>query len=218
MNGQVIDQLGTQIDPEKDELSIDGRPIQRKEPPRVYWMLHKPDQVLTSMRAEGDKSTIYDLPSLKELSFRVSSVGRLDYRTEGLLLLSNDGEFVHRMTHPSYKVPRHYYALITGKLSEQELQTIKKGVPLEDGVTGKIDIHYAHGKKLGASRGSWYIVTVYEGRNRLVRRIFEHFDHKVVRLIRYGMGPLRMPETLKPGEYLQLSSKDIKALKSLVQL
>jgi len=214
----VIKQLGTQIDPEADELTVDGQAIVRKEPPRVFWMLHKPDQVLTSTRAEGGKETIYDLPALKDLPFRVSPVGRLDYRTEGLLLLSNDGEFVHRLTHPSYQVPRHYYVLITGKLTEEQIKVIKKGVPLSDGVAEKVEIYYAHGKKLGASRGSWYIVTVHEGRNRLVRRIFEHFDHKVVRLIRYGLGPLRMPETLRAGEYLQLSSKDIKTLKSLVQL
>lgn len=214
----MITQLGTQIDPSQDQLSIDGQPLDRKEPPRVYWMLHKPDQVLVSSHADGGKETIYQLPSLKGLPFRVMPVGRLDFRTEGLLLLSNDGEFVHRLTHPSYKVPRHYYVLITGKLSEQEMQLIKKGVPLEDGVVEQVEIHYAHGKSLGASRGSWYIMTVYEGRNRLVRRIFEHLNHKVVRLIRYGIGPLRLPETLKAGEYIQLSSKDIKALKSLVQL
>jgi 23S rRNA pseudouridine2605 synthase len=217
INGEVVVNPAVQFDPERDELTVDGRKIGHKAPPRVYWLLHKPDQVLSSRRSDGGKMTLYDLPALQGLSFRVLPVGRLDYRTEGLLLLSNDGDFIHRMTHPRFKMPRHYYVLINGKLPDDALRTIRRGVELDDGPVRRCEIQYLHGKNLGASRGSWYMITVFEGRNRLVRRIFEHFDCKVVRLIRYGFGPLRLPEDLRPGEYRQLRTEELKTLNHLTQ-
>lgn len=215
INGKIVQEMGSLIDPEVDELSIDGRPVSKGAPPKVYWMLHKPDMTLTSTRSQEDKPTIFDLPSLRGLSFQVFSAGRLDYRTEGLLILSNDGQFIQHLTHPRYGVARHYYALVTNKLSDAQLAQLRKGVELEDGAVKGVEIQYAHGKKLGASRGSWYIITVHEGRNRLVRRLFEHFGLKVVRLIRYGIGELRLPEDLKPGQYLQLTPSQIRSLKAL---
>ena len=213
VNGNVVTELGTKINPLVDELAIDGNPVEREAPPLVYWMLHKPDLCLTSHKGDGDKATVFDLPSLNSLPFKLNAVGRLDYRTEGLLLLSNDGEFVHHLTHPKYKVPRHYYALVNKKLSAQQIAEIQKGVSLEDGKTGPIEIQHAQTMKLGKTTGNWYYLTVHEGRNRLIRRLFEHFDLKVVRLIRFGFGHMRLPDDLKPGEYVQLSSEDIAKLK-----
>jgi len=210
--------LGTKLDPDTDKVTIDGRPVVGKSPPRVYWMLHKPDEVLTSRYDEFQRKTIYDLPMVKKATFLVSPVGRLDYRTEGLLLLTNDGELANRLTNPKYHVPRTYHVLITGKLTPDEEKAIKSGVTLEDGKVGQTELRYAHGRNLGASRGSWYVVTVYEGRNRLVRRIFEHFDHKVVRLLRVAFGDLHLPEELKPGEYRQLTSEQIHELKKAARL
>ena len=215
INGKTVTEMGSLIDPASDELAIDGKPVTRQAPPKVYWMLHKPDMTLSSTKPEEGKDTIFDLPSLRGLSFQVYTAGRLDYRTEGLLLLSNDGQFIQHLTHPKYGVARHYYALVTNKLSDQQLAMLRKGIQLEDGPVKGVEIQYAHGKKLGAGRGSWYIVTVHEGRNRLVRRLFEHFELKVVRLIRYGIGDLRLPEDLKPGQYKQLSPAQIRDLKKL---
>lgn len=187
-------------------------------PPRVYWLLNKPDKVLTSRRAQSERLTIYDLPALKKLPFLVAPVGRLDFRTEGLLLLSNDGELVHRLSHPSFKLPRHYQILINGTLTPQQEQVIRKSVPLEDGATKNVKIKRLVGEKIGTSKGSWYLVTVEEGRNRLVRRIFEHFDFKVVRLVRTGFGDLRLPASLAPGEYVQLTRAQIQSLKKATDL
>jgi 23S rRNA pseudouridine2605 synthase len=173
---------------------------------------------LTARHDEFARQTIYDLPMLKKVPFLVSPVGRLDYRTEGLLLLTNDGDLASRLTHPKYEVPRQYHVLITGKLTEAQEKQIVKGIDLEDGPTGKAIIRYAHGKNLGASRGSWYAITVYEGRNRLVRRMFEHLGAKVVRLIRVSYGEVRMPEELAPGEYRQLTAEEILSLKKSVNL
>lgn len=184
----------------------------------MYWLLNKPDQVLTARKDPEGRTTLFDLPSLKKVPFVISPVGRLDFRTEGLLLMTNDGEMVHRLTHPSYKVPRHYQVLINGKLKKEELQAIEKGVNLKDGKTLPCEVTYVQSKNLGKSNGSWYVITVYEGRNRLVRRLFEKYNHKVLKLIRYGFGDLRLPEDLEPGEYKQLTSDEILHLKKATDL
>jgi 23S rRNA pseudouridine2605 synthase len=218
VNGRVVKELGSKVTPGIDQLAIDGKPLVQKAPPRVYWMLNKPDEVLTARSDTFQRTTIYDLPQLRKCPFLVVPVGRLDYRTEGLLLLTNDGEMANRLCHPKFHVPRSYHVLIGGKLTTEQERQIKHGITLEDGPTGRIDLRYAHGKNLGASRGSWYMITVYEGRNRLVRRVFEHFGLKVVRLLRVGFGDLALPEDLKPGEYQQLSSEQIVSLKRATQL
>jgi 23S rRNA pseudouridine2605 synthase len=217
VNGRKVTEAGTKVDPDADKVTVDGKPVGGK-PPRVYWLLHKPDEVLTARKDGWDRPTIYDLPRLKKVPFLVAPVGRLDFRTEGLLILTNDGELANRLAHPKYKLPRIYHVLITGKLTPQEEAKLKKGMKLEDGMTLPADLRYAHGKNLGASRGSWYAITVYEGRNRLVRRMFEHLGHRVVRLLRVGFGELRLPEDLKAGDYRQLTSAQIASLKRATSL
>ncbi len=218
VNGRVVSELGVKITPGVDQITINGKLVAAAPPPRVYWLLNKPDQVLTARQDEHQRQTIYDLPRLAKMPFLVAPVGRLDFRTEGLLLLTNDGELANRLCHPKYKIPRHYHVLISGRLSEQQESAMRSGVTLEDGPTQRCELRFAHGKNLGQSRGSWYAITVFEGRNRLVRRLFEHFEHKVVRLIRVGYGDIRLPEDLEPGDYLQLTSAQIGALKRATDL
>ena len=218
VNGKVVTEQGTKVDPEEDRIQIKGQNIKEKAPPKVYWILHKPDKVLTARPdVSSDKMTIYDLPKIAKTKFLISPVGRLDFRTEGLLLLTNDGELNYRLCRPEFHVPREYQVLVDEKLSkEQELQ-IRKGLELEDGPIKRIKLTYVVGAKMGNSSGSWYMVTVYEGRNRLVRRIFEHFDRKVVRLIRIGFGDIRLTPQLKPGEYRQLTGAEVAGLKSVTR-
>ena len=218
VNGKLVTEQGMRIDPNTDKVTVLGRHINNTPPPRVYWLLNKPDMVLTSRPDGTGRMSIYDLHSTRDLQFLVSPVGRLDYRTEGLLLLSNDGELVHRLAHPKYKVPRYYNVLIDGRLSYEEESALRRGIELEDGITGKSEVIFAHSVNLGQSRGSWYFITVFEGRNRLVRRMFEHFGFKVVRLVRYGFGDLRLPDDLPAGEYRQLTNSEIKYLKDSVNL
>lgn len=218
VNGSVTSELGTKIDPSADQIRLDGRLLQEAEPPRVYWMLHKPDLCLTSRKSQGDMSTIFELPSLKRIKFMLFPIGRLDFRTEGLLLLSNDGELVHRLTHPRFKVPRTYQVLVNRRLSSQEESELRQGIELEDGKTQGVQLQFLQGKDLGNSKGYWYLLTVFEGRNRIVRRIFEHFDIKVVRLIRMAYGDITLPDDMKPGDCKQLSSGQIKFLKQQVGL
>lgn len=218
VNGKTVKEMGTKIDPDLDKVSVNGKILSNKEPPRVYWMFNKPDLYLTAAIGQEDKRCIFDLPKLKKVPFKLSPVGRLDYNTEGLLLLSNDGELVHRLSHPSFKLPRIYQVMINKRLSEDEERALKKGIELEDGPVKKVELRYLDAQATGKSSGQWYIITVYEGRNRLVRRIFEHFGRKVKRLIRSGFGDLKLDLDLKAGDYRQLTTKEIKYLKKQVDL
>lgn len=214
LNGVTISSMGVKVIPGTDEIRIDGKHVREVEPPKVYWMLHKPDMCLSSHQSQGNKQTIFDLPALADIPFKVNCVGRLDYRTEGLLLLSNDGDFIHHLTHPSNKVPRVYYVLSNKKLSKDQLNLMRSGIPFADGKTLPCQILSIHGSKMGKTTGTWYQVTVYEGRNRLVRRLFEHFEAKVVKLFRHSIGDLRLDESLKPGSYRQLTSNEIRSLRN----
>lgn len=197
---------------------VDGKIVADKAPPKIYWMLNKPDLTLTSRRGEEGMATIYDLPALKHVKFRLNSVGRLDFRTEGLLLLSNDGELVHRLTHPSYKIPRTYQVLFSRRLKPEEEKAIRQGITLDDGPTQGAELQFLQSVEIGASRGAYYIIKIKEGRNRIVRRSFEHFEGRVLRLIRMAFGDLTLPESLAPGDYRQLKPNEIKNLKDAVGL
>jgi 23S rRNA pseudouridine2605 synthase len=214
VNGKVVRELGTKVNPESDRVALDGKVVKTKVPPKVYWLLHKPDKILTARSDEiTNKPTIYDLPMVAKAKFLVSPVGRLDFRTEGLLLLTNDGELSYRLCRPEYHVPRQYQVLLSERLTKEEEQEIKKGILLEDGPVKDVKITFVHGTNMGVSTGSWYLVTVHEGRNRLVRRLFEHFNKRVVRLIRIGFGEIRLPSDLPAGEYRQLTADEVLTLR-----
>ncbi len=218
VNGVVTKNLATKIDPSEDRIKVGGKAVIRKDPPKVYWMLHKPDSVLTAAKGQAEKPCIFDLPKLRKLSFKVASVGRLDYRTEGLLLLSNDGDLVFKLSHPKFKVPRTYQVMISKRLTDEEEAQVRKGVKLKDGPVEKIMLKYGNAQKIGKTRGYWYEITVFEGRNRLVRRIVEHMDARVIRLVRTGFGDLQLDDDLKPGHYRQLTNKEISYLRNSVEV
>lgn len=214
VNGKIVRELGTKVNTELDSVALDGKTLKSKLPPKVYWLLHKPDKILTARSDElTGKPTIYDLPMVSKAKFLVSPVGRLDFRTEGLLLLTNDGELSYKLCRPEYHVPREYQVLLNSRLTKEEEQQIKKGVTLEDGPVKDVQIAYVHGANMGVSTGSWYMVTVHEGRNRLVRRLFEHFGKRVIRLIRIGFGEIRLPGDLPAGEYRQLTNQEVLTLR-----
>ncbi len=212
VNGEKAS-LGQKIDPDKDRVEVKNKTLTHKAPPaKVYWLLNKPAGFLCSRKSEGDKETIYDLKALRKLTLRVNSIGRLDYMSEGLLLLSNDGELSHRLCHPSFKLARSYKVLINEPLSKEDLQKIRQGVELDDGMA-RCEIVPANQTNLGRSTGAFYFVTVLEGRNRLVRRIFESQGKRVLRLVRDGFGDIKLDMDLKPGEVRQLTPSEIKYLK-----
>jgi 23S rRNA pseudouridine2605 synthase len=212
VNGKQVVELGTKVNTETDRIFLDGKLVRSKLPPKVYWLLNKPDKILTA-RSDDDKPTIYDIPMVAKAKFLVSPVGRLDFRTEGLLLLTNDGELSYKLCRPEYHVPREYQVLLDARLTKEEEQLIRKGVELEDGPVKNVKITFVHGTNMGVSTGAWYVITVHEGRNRLVRRLFEHFNRRVVRLIRVAFGDIRLPVDLPSGEYRQLTADEVSKLR-----
>lgn len=218
VNGVVETAMGRQIDPAKDKVKFRGKLLSDAAPSAVYWLLNKPDATLTTKSDPEGRPTVFHLPSLQRIPFPVISVGRLDYKTEGLLLLSNDGELAHRLMHPSFHLPRTYDVLLPKKLTEAQLKRFAQGIRLSDGPTAALDIRPVGTKNMGKSHCYWYRLVVHEGRNRLVRRIFEKLGLRIVKLVRVAYGPIRLPPDLPPGEITALTPDQILRLKQLVGL
>ena len=193
LNGQIVKDLGQKADPEKDDLRLDGERIGGKPTRLHYLILNKPLNCMTTMHDEEGRLCVGDL--LRKADARLFPAGRLDWDSEGLLILTNDGEFANRITHPRYEVPKIYLAKVEGHPTELRLNKLRRGVTLEDGPTlpAKVELH-RKGKQ-----HDWLRITLTEGRNRIVRRMCQRIRHDVIKLKRIGVGPLRLGD-LKPGE------------------
>jgi len=213
VNGTVITELGTRVDPDKDKVSVDGTRISTR-PKFHYIMLNKPEHIMTTRRDDRSRPTIYHLRSLKNSPIQLSSVGRLDFDTDGLLLLSNDGELVHRLMHPKYEVERCYRVKISRQLSQEELNKLRTGIRLRDGLARVQRVKLA--KKNPSS--FIYELTVTEGRNRLIRRIFEALRRPVLKLTRIAYANIQLPRELRHGEVCTLTPKQVHVLKGIVGL
>jgi 23S rRNA pseudouridine2605 synthase len=208
VNGRIVTELGAKADPATDHIKVDGKLLQFKQP-GLYIMLHKPPGFITTMSDPEGRPTVMDL--VRGLKGRLYPVGRLDYQTEGLLLLTNDGELAHALMHPKFKVMKRYEAKIKGVVPDEEIVKLSRGVRLNDGTTAPCTV-----KKLGKlDKNSWLEVTLHEGRYRQVRRMFEAFGHDVIKLRRVGYGPLALEE-LPIGAYRRLSPREIDALRRSV--
>ena len=210
VNGMTITQLGSKIDPKKDIVTLDQRPVKITKQ-YEYYLLNKPCRVVTTMHDPQGRTKVKDL--LHGINTRVYPVGRLDYDTEGLLILTNDGELAYRLMHPKYKVAKTYLVTVKGILDKNSLRRLQKGVLLEDGPTmpAKVTI---------LESGENYCrleMTIREGRNRQVRRMCEAVGHPVLSLKRLKFGPLSLGQ-LKPGQYRKLEEKEIRELKKACQL
>lgn len=195
--------LGDRIDPERDRVRVDGRLV-GVDPGLRYFVLHKPRGVTTTMR---DPHAERDLSRLLPRGPRVFPVGRLDRDTEGLLLLTNDGELAHRLAHPRYGVEKEYLAEVDGTPSNRQLGRLRRGVELEDGIARAVSARASGGAR---GRGSVRLVLA-EGRKREVRRMLEAVGLPVRRLVRVRVGPVRLGG-LRPGELRALESEDVRAL------
>ena len=189
VNGKTIDSPATKVGP-KDKVEFDGKPVNAKTQTRL-WRYYKPDGLVTSHKDEKNRTTVFDvLP--KELG-RVISVGRLDITSEGLLLLTNDGELARHLEHPSTGLSRRYRTRAYGKITQAELDTLKNGIKIDGIMTGPIEA------VLDSASGDncWITVTLREGKNREVRRAMEHLGLKVNRLIRVSYGPFMLGDIPK---------------------
>lgn len=210
VNGQVVTEQGRRVNPETDHIRVDGARI---PPPRrhLYLVLNKPRGVVSTMEDPEGRRTLADyLPRTKE---RLFHVGRLDTETEGLIVLTNDGDFAHRLAHPSYEVPKTYVVQAAGVMDNRTLKRLEKGVTLEDGPVRPDKVKLIS----RAADRTMVSVTLHEGRNRVVRRMFDAVGHPVDRLSRTGIGPIRLGN-LRSGETRDLTREELGALLDLVQL
>ena len=208
LNGLVIREPGTRALWGIDSIKVDGQEI--PEPfERIYLMLNKPFGYICALSDPGQRPVVSDL--VKDIKERVYPVGRLDFDTLGLLLLTNDGEWAHRLTHPRYHVPRTYKLTLEGKITDQTLDRIRRGIRLDDGPTGpcKATPIQQNGHK------SIIRLTVTMGRSRMLRRMLDAVGHRVIHLIRTGFGSLELGE-LKIGDYRHLENHEIEAMKKMV--
>jgi 23S rRNA pseudouridine2605 synthase len=208
VNGEVA-RLGRRVDPEHDRVSVDGVTIPVR-PGLVYYLLNKPAKVVTTASDPEGRPTVVDLVPAEP---RVFPVGRLDWDTEGLLLLTNDGDLAHGLTHPSRGVPKTYLAEVSGVPSRGALRQLREGVELDDGRTAPAKARLAQ----TTPTGSALEIVIHEGRNRQVRRMCEAIGHPVRRLVRTRFGPLH-GNRLAPGQWRALTQAEIRALYAAIQI
>jgi 23S rRNA pseudouridine2605 synthase len=209
VNGAVVTKLGTQADIGKDKIKVDGKLIAR--PALNYFLFHKPPGLITSMHDPEGRPHLGEWLETLGKKGRVVPVGRLDFNSSGLLLLTNDGELAQKLTHPRYGVEKVYRVKVSGRPSEPELDRLRKGIRLEDGWTAPAQARVVEVLR----KKAWVELEVREGRYREVRRMFEALGYFVEKLVRIRMGPLRLG-SLAPGEYRPLMPQEISALKKTV--
>jgi 23S rRNA pseudouridine2605 synthase len=207
VNGDTVRELGTKVSP-KDRIEVDGVQVQREQP--VYFLMYKPSGVITAVSDDKGRKTVADY--FKDIvEERVFPVGRLDYDTTGVLLMTNDGEFANVLMHPKYKVEKTYIAKVKGIPLREQLKKLERGVILEDGKTAP-----AKSKLLSMDKKKQTAIielTISEGKNRQVRRMFEHIGHPVQKLKREKYAFLDV-RGLNPGEFRELTPHEVKLLRN----
>lgn len=205
VNGKIVNQLGTKVDPLVDKIYIDGKKVQKQK--QVYYLFYKPRGVITTLSDPQGRKAIIDY--VKDLSEKVFPVGRLDYNTEGLLILTNDGELSQLLTHPKNKVKKTYRASVVGIAEESLLDKLRIGIKLEDGMTAPALVNlveYVHEKNLTV-----FDITIHEGRNRQVRRMCDAIGHPVRYLKRTKFANMTL-NGLKRGMMRELMPDEVKKL------
>lgn len=205
VNGAVMTDLGTKINPRKDSVRVDGKQVVQVHD-YLYLVLNKPKDTITTLSDEKGRTTVMSLVKTKQ---RVYPVGRLDRNTTGVLLLTNDGNFAHHLMHPKSEIPKSYQVTLETALTNEHAAQLRKGIKLEDGKTAPADVYILPGGK-GKDVG----IVIHEGRNRQVRRMFESLGYEVQKLDRVAYGPITK-EGLKRGETRSLTRPEVRKLKQL---
>jgi 23S rRNA pseudouridine2605 synthase len=212
VNGEVVTELGTKVDRERDLIAVDDTPIY-VDSSHTYIMLHKPAGVVSTLDDPRGRATIRELV---DVDARVYPAGRLDLDSEGLVLLTDDGELTYRLTHPSYEHKKEYHVLVTGRPPRSALERLRSGVRLEDGVLGSEPTAPAEVDVLRQDKdGTWLRVVLHEGRKRQIRRMADAVGYPVKRLMRVRIGTLRLG-SLDPGAWRHLSHQEVDELRASV--
>jgi pseudouridine synthase len=207
VNGTVVSELGSKAELDRDHIRVDGKLIHA--PKRlVYLALHKPDHCVTTVSDPQQRNTVMDL--IKGVRERVYPVGRLDYHSEGLLLLTNDGDLAHALTSASRHVPKTYVVKVTGVLSTEQEERFRRGVPLHGRATAPAGLKLVH-----RAANPWYEVRLIEGRTQQIRLMFKHFGKLVEKLKRTRIGFLDLG-SLKPGEFRHLTPQEVEKFRRLL--
>jgi 23S rRNA pseudouridine2605 synthase len=204
VDGQAVRELGTKVDPEKQRIAVDGQAVKTER--QVYWVVNKPRGYLSTNYDPAGRPRVIDL--VPHISQRVYTVGRLDEASEGLVLLTNDGDLANRLMHPRFGVEKTYVAQVAGNPTAEDLQQLLKGVWLSDGHVRARRVQRE--KRQGES--SWLRIILNEGKNREIRRMLARLGHKVLRLRRVAIGPVRLRE-LAPGKARRLKPEEVSALR-----
>jgi len=207
VNGKVA-RLGEKADPLVDHIKVDGKLLTKPEP-KVYFIFNKPRGVVTSLYDPEGRPTVKDF--LKGIRQRVYPVGRLDYDSEGLLILTNDGELAYSILHPSKEIPKTYLVKVKGKIDEDSIEKLRKGVKIEGGMTAPAKVI----KISETEENSWIEITIHEGRKRQIRRMLLKVGHPVLKLKRIKIANLKLG-SLKPGEMRRITPEELKKLRSLI--
>jgi 23S rRNA pseudouridine2605 synthase len=215
VDGEVVTRLGTKVDPRTAVIRVSGRRLPPVSP-HAYLVLNKPRGVVSTMSDPEGRRSLTDVLEERAPEYgRLFHVGRLDTDTSGLLLLTNDGDFAHRMAHPSYEVDKTYVAEVEGDLKKPVVQQLLAGVALDD---GPVSVSSARIVTRGpGGRGTIVELVIHEGRNRIVRRLLDHVGHPVRRLTRTGFGPVSLGQ-LKAGDLRELTNDELGELLDSVRL
>ena len=207
VNGKTVEELGMQVDPERDDIRVNRKKIELKQE-KIYIMFNKPVGCVCTCEDDRGRTTVLDY--IKGIDERIYPVGRLDFTTEGLLILTNDGELAFRLTHPSNEVNKRYLAIVDSEITSDDVRKIEKGVFIDGGKTAPAKVKLL---KVSSTRTELTII-IHEGRNRQVRRMFEAIGKNVVFLKRISVGDMNLGD-LKKGEYRFLTKEEIGYLKQL---
>lgn len=207
VNGLIVTELGTKIDPEKDIVLYDGKVITQEEK-KVYYLLNKPVGYVTTAKDQFNRPNVVDIINSKD--YRIYPVGRLDYNTSGLLILTNDGELTNKITHPANHVEKTYIVKCKGVLSKQGIERLKNGIDIGGYITqkAKLEVIKSDGRNTTAK------ITISEGKNRQIRKMFDAVGNPVIDLKRVSIGKIKV-DGIEIGKYRELTNEELKYLKSL---
>ena len=206
VNGEVVTELGTKINPSKDIIEVDDKKISNIAGKKVYILLNKPIGYVTTTKDQFNRNTVLDLVKVKE---KVLPVGRLDMYTSGAIILSNDGDFIYKITHPKYEVEKTYNVTLKGQITDDEVENLKSGVKVDDYITGKAKVKILRiDKEKDLSRVE---IIIHEGKNREVRKMCEAIGRKVLALHRTKIDNISVKD-LRLGTWRYLKSNEIKSL------